>query len=146
MPVWQGETAGISVDYTLESYLLESYLKPYAPVGMYILLVVLTGVAMLGFSQLLGPRRRKPTDLEPYECGMPLLGGARQRFSIKFYLVAILFVLFDIEAVFVIPWAVGYRELFAELGLFVLAEMLVFLAILVFGLVYAWKRGGLDWK
>ena len=77
----------------------------------------------------------------PYECGMPLLAEAHQRFSVKFYVVALLFVLFDLEAVFLFPWAVIYRKL----GLYGLVEMMVFIGLLVVGFVYAWKRGGLDW-
>jgi NADH-quinone oxidoreductase subunit A len=114
------------------------------PLGFYGLLVLLTGAALLGLPSLLAPRSTVPQPVKesPYECGVPLLAGARQRFSVKFYLVAILFVLFDIEAVFLIPWAVIYRSL----GLPGLAEMFVFLGLLIVGFVYAWRRGGLDWE
>jgi NADH-quinone oxidoreductase subunit A len=77
----------------------------------------------------------------PYECGVPLLGTSRERFSVRFYLVAILFVLFDIETIFLMPWAVIYRNL----GVYGVFEMLIFMAILLLGFVYAWKRGGFDW-
>ena len=108
--------------------------------------VALTAGGMLGFSYLLGPRRRKPGKLDPYECGMPLLDSARKTISVKFYLVAILFVLFDVEAVFLIPWAVTYAELYPVIGFVLLGEMLVFLAVLVLGLLYVWRRGGLEWE
>jgi NADH-quinone oxidoreductase subunit A len=121
---------------------VESYLRPYLPVGLYALLVAVTGVALLGAPRLLAPRLSRREKESPYECGVPLLGSSRERFSIKFYLVAILFVLFDIETVFLIPWAVIYREL----GVFGLVEILVFMALLVLGFVYAWRRGGLDWE
>lgn len=130
---------------------MESYLRPYLPLGVYGLLVVLTGAGLLSASSLLRPRRRGRLTLSreelaekeaPYECGVPLLGGSRDRFSVKFYLVAILFVLFDIETIFLLPWAVIYRSL----GLYGVLEMLVFMAVLVLGFVYAWKRGGLDWE
>ena len=100
---------------------------------------------MLGLSVLLGPKNKIAGKGTPYECGVPLLGEARQRFSIRFYLVAILFVLFDIETVFLIPWAVTYRELLGSMGWVVIAEMLVFIGILFTGYIYAWKRGGLEW-
>ena len=122
----------------------QSTLQSYVPLGVYAALVTATGVALLALPSLLGPRRRAPQPVKesPYECGVPLLGEARQRFSVKFYLVAILFVLFDIEAVFLIPWAVIYRSL----GLYGLLEMLVFVGLLLVGFIYAWKRGGLDWE
>ena len=122
-----------------------SYLGEFLPVAIYIVLVILTGAAMLGLPNLLGPRKSIPGKGSPYECGVPPLGETRQRFSIRFYLVAILFVLFDIETVFLIPWAVNCRELFGSMGWVVLAEMLVFIGILFTGYIYAWRRGGLDW-
>jgi NADH-quinone oxidoreductase subunit A len=78
----------------------------------------------------------------PYESGMTPLGGTRDRFSVKFYLVAMLFIVFDIEVVFMIPWAVAFREL----GLFGLVEMLIFVMILLIAFVYVWKRGALEWE
>lgn len=104
-------------------------------------LVIVTGGAMLLLSEALGPRRRDPEKNTIYECGVPLLDSAREPFNVKFYLVAIIFILFDIETVFLIPYAVLYREL----GVFGLAEMLVFLVVLAGGLLYCWKRGALEW-
>jgi len=121
---------------------MESILKPYLPVGLYVLLVLGTGLVLVFASGFLGPRARQVEKESTYECGSPLLGSSRERFSVKFYLVAILFVLFDIETVFLVPWAVIYRKL----GIFGLAEMLVFMSLLVLGFAYAWKRGGLDWE
>jgi NADH-quinone oxidoreductase subunit A len=109
---------------------------------LYAAVVGLTGLALITASTFLGPRRRTASKDDTYECGVPLLGGSRERFSVKFYLVAILFVLFDIETIFLLPWAVIFRRL----GIFGLVEMLVFVAILLFGFVYAWRRGGLDWE
>jgi NADH-quinone oxidoreductase subunit A len=95
---------------------------------------------------LFGPRRYQKSKFETYECGVPLLQGARHRFQVKYYIVAILFVLFDIEVVFMIPWAVAFMDLESQgLGLLVLAEMFVFVLILAFGLFYAWWRGALRW-
>ena len=126
----------------MEAYLLaDSYLGSYVPLGIYAFLVVLTGAALVGASRFVGPRRPSAVKESPYECGMPPLAEARQRFSVKFYLVALLFVLFDIEVVFLIPWAVVYRKL----GVYGLVEMVIFVGLLVVGFVYAWRRGGLDW-
>ena len=132
--------------------LLQSVLQPYVPAAVFLFIVIATAAVMLGASYLLGPHRRgraqNASDIRKestYECGVPLLGPARQRFSVKFYLVAILFVLFDIETVFLIPWAVKFRELFEKMGIFGLIEMFLFLAILGIGLLYAWRRGGLEW-
>jgi NADH-quinone oxidoreductase subunit A len=105
-------------------------------------LAVVSAVAMIALSHLLQPRR--PTDVKgmPYESGMTPLGGTRDRFSVKFYLVAMLFIVFDIEVVFMIPWAVAFREL----GLFGLVEMFVFVMILLIAFIYVWKRGALEWE
>jgi len=104
---------------------------------------------MLGLSHVLSNYRRTPTKIAPYESGMPILGDARERFSVKFYLVAMLFIIFDIEVVFMVPWAVAFfqaREKVLPLspGLVIL-DMAVFMLILAVGYVYAWKRGALQW-
>src|SRR5262245_35251625 len=103
---------------------------------------------MLSASRFLGPRQPQRGDqalgqkLSTYECGVAPAGTAREQFPVKFYLVAILFVLFDIETVFLIPWAVVFRRF----GLLGVAEMLVFLLVLALGLVYVWRRKGLEWE
>lgn len=116
-----------------------------------IALMVVVGLAMLVpalvlfISPKLGPSKHTETKLEPYEAGIRpkfSIGTARERFSVKFYLVAILFVIFDIEAVFLYPWAVSFREL----GMFGLVEMMVFLGILFSGYIYIVKRGALKWE
>jgi NADH-quinone oxidoreductase subunit A len=95
---------------------------------------------------LLGRPSRSAVDRTPYECGMPPIDRiAAHRFSVHFYLVAMLFILFDIEAAFLFPWAVTFRE-FAASRLFVLGEMAVFLGILILGFLYLWKRGALEWE
>ncbi|MBN1945501.1 MAG: NADH-quinone oxidoreductase subunit A [Bradymonadales bacterium] len=113
----------------------------YLAIG--VLVVAGGGLAFLlvYLSHVLGPRGENRWKRDIFECGSVPLGSARSRFSVKFYLVAILFILFDIEAVFVIPWAV----LFRSLGLAGLIEMFVFLGILLVGLVYVWRKGGLEW-
>ena len=122
-------------------------LRPYLPFLLLLLFVVANAAGMIGLSHLVGPKRPTPLKDAPYESGMPPLGSARERFSIKFYLVAMLFIVFDIETVFLIPWGTIY---FGGAGGalrmgFLLVEMLVFLAILGVGYVYVWKRGALQW-
>jgi NADH-quinone oxidoreductase subunit A len=123
-------------------------LTPYIPILFMLALVVITAVAMLGLSHglglLLGTRQKTPVKQLPYESGMPVLGDARERFSVKFYLVAMLFILFDIETVFMVPWAVAFQQMVAD-RLFLLVEMLVFVFILAIGYLYVWKRGALQW-
>ena len=113
----------------------------WAHVGLYSVIVVALGTAIVVLSRLLGPRRPAPEKLDAYECGVPVLSSPRQRLSVHFYLAAILFILFDIEMVFLIPWAV----LFRDLGVTGLVEMGAFLGVVGFGLVYVWKRGALSW-
>jgi len=103
---------------------------------------VALALGMVLVSHVAGYVRRSRTKLTPYECGMPIYEEARKRASIHFYVVAMLFILFDIEAAFLYPWAV----LFREMGLFGFVEMLVFLGVLVVGYIYCWRRGGLQWE
>jgi NADH-quinone oxidoreductase subunit A len=119
-------------------------LQPYIPILLLIAFVVANAILMLGASHLLSSYRRTPAKIAPYESGMPVLGDARERFSVKFYLVAMLFIIFDIETVFMIPWAVAFRQMGDIAGLLII-EMLVFIVILAVGYVYLWKRGALQW-
>jgi len=110
--------------------------------------VVATGLAVvLAFApRLLAVRRPTPEKAIPYECGKDPIGSARERFSVAFYLVAMIFILFDIEAIFLIPWAVVFRDLAREVSRgFVFVEMMIFIAVLIAGYVYAWKKGVFDW-
>lgn len=102
----------------------------------------LVAAGMLGLGSYLGPKQRSAVKMATFECGNAPSGEARGQFSIKFYLIAIMFLLFDVEAAFLFPWAVLYRDL----GLLGLASMGVFALILGFGLVYIWKRGALEWE
>ena len=119
-------------------------LHTYFPVLLLFGFIVANAVLMLGLSHLLSTYRRTPTKIAPYESGMPVLGTARERFSVKFYLVAMLFIIFDIETVFMIPWAVAFRQLTDMAGLLII-EMFVFIVVLAVGYVYIWKRGALQW-
>ena len=123
--------------------------QPYVPFLLLFLVAAGTAVGMIVLSHLLAPRR--PTALKemPYESGMPPLGSAHERFSVKFYLVAMLFIIFDIETVFLIPWGTIFLDGGGAAGGpstgFLLVEMLVFMLILAVGYVYVWKRGALQW-
>jgi NADH-quinone oxidoreductase subunit A len=116
-------------------------LRSYLPVLVHLIVVVVLGAAILGLSAWVGVKRPSREKLSPYECGIAPVGDARQRFSISFYLVAMLFILFDVEAVFLYPWAVVFKGM-KWLGFL---EMFVYIAILLAGYVYIWKKGALDW-
>ncbi|HTP86783.1 MAG TPA: NADH-quinone oxidoreductase subunit A [Bryobacteraceae bacterium] len=113
----------------------------YFPVLLQVLLAAATAAALVTLSWLLGNRLRSRQKDTPYECGIAPTGSARERFSVKFYLVAIVFILFDIEAVFLYPWVVVYRDL----RVFGFLEMLLFIALILSGFFYIWKKGALDW-
>jgi NADH-quinone oxidoreductase subunit A len=120
-------------------------LQPYLPFLMLLAFVAANAFGMIALSHLITRRRPTPAKDMPYESGMPPLGSAQERFSVKFYLVAMLFIVFDIEAVFLIPWATIYLSEAGPSTGFLLIEMLVFLAILAVGYVYVWKRGAFTW-
>ena len=113
----------------------------YWPVIMYVAVAIAFGVVTISLGILLRPSRPDKSKLSPYECGCPPVGDARERFSVRYYIIAMLFVLFDLEAVFMYPWAIQ----FDRLGLYGLFEMLVFIFILLVGYLYAWKKGALEW-
>ena len=117
-------------------------LQEYLPIA--VLLVMATGLAFLviAIGHLFGPRRPTQRKSMPYESGMRPIGPGTRRLPVRFYLIAVLFILFDIEVVFFFPWAVVYKKL----GLFGLVEMLIFIVILLVGYVYAWKKGALEWE
>lgn len=131
--------------------------RTYLPVLLLLGFVVLNAVIMLGLSHLTMRARPTPVKQTPYESGMPPLGDARERFSVKFYMVAVLFIIFDIETVFMIPWGAAFRDLSCavplvndicpagQTSLFGLVEMLVFILILLVGFIYVWKKGALQW-
>ncbi|MGH7462247.1 MAG: NADH-quinone oxidoreductase subunit A [Longimicrobiales bacterium] len=117
-------------------------LESYTPILILLGISLLNAVGMVVLSHVVSPLRPTPVKQAPYESGMIPLGNTRERFSIKFYMIAILFIVFDIETVFLIPWAV----LFRELGVFGFVEMLVFIVVLLVGFVYVWKKGALEWE
>ncbi|MGE0442512.1 MAG: NADH-quinone oxidoreductase subunit A [Gemmatimonadales bacterium] len=119
-------------------------LQSYVPILVLIAFVVANAILMLGVSHIFSTYRRTAVKVAPYESGVPALGDARERFSVKFYLVAMLFIIFDIEGVFMIPWAVAFNQL-KSIGGLLLIEMLVFIGILAVGYFYVWKRGAFEW-
>jgi len=127
-------------------------LMDYAPIAVMFLVAVGFATSQLLVTQLIGPRKRTATKLMPYECGKDPVGSARDRFSIKFYTVAVIFLLFDIEVLFMIPFAVAFKYLLAQqkisgiaFGAVALVEIIAFIATLVVGYVYVWKKGTFDW-
>ncbi|MGH8030563.1 MAG: NADH-quinone oxidoreductase subunit A [Arenimonas sp.] len=119
-------------------------LGEYLPVLIFLIVAAGIGVVLLVLGTLLGPRRPGPDaeKLSPYECGFEAFEDARMRFDVRYYLVAILFIAFDLEIAFVFPWAVIFRQL----GVVGLVEMGIFLGLLVLGFVYVWKKGALEWE
>ena len=115
---------------------------PFFPVLVLFFLAGAVVLSLLLIAQMVGPKRPNPVKDEPFESGNPPKGDARIRFPVKFYLVAMLFLIFDIEAVFLYPWAI----LFRRLGVFGLVEMGIFLLIAAIGFIYAWQKGALDWE
>lgn len=113
----------------------------YLPILVHLIVVVAIAAAILALSAWVGVKRPSRTKLSPYECGITPVGDARERSSVSFYLVAMLFILFDVEAAFLYPWAVVYKGL----GWFGFLEMFLYIAILVAGYIYIWKKGALDW-
>lgn len=124
------------------SYMPASYAQTWFPVLIQVLIAIAVAGAMIGLSALLGRRVRDPIKSMPYESGMTPVGNARERFSVKFYLVGMVFILFDIEAIFLYPWAVVYRQL----KLFAFFEMLLFIVLVFAGFFYIWKKGVLNWS
>jgi NADH-quinone oxidoreductase subunit A len=126
---------------------VDSYLTPYIPV--LVLLIVAGGLSLtIGLlASVLGPKRLFPIKETAFECGSPTTGDPHTRLSVKFYLVALLFIVFDVESVFIYPWGALLREFHAEgLGWFAYVEMLSFMATLAVGLVYVWRKGALEWS
>jgi NADH-quinone oxidoreductase subunit A len=117
-------------------------LAEYLPTLLFLLVALGIGIALIVIGNLLGPKTPTVEKLSPYECGFLPFEDARLKFDVRYYLLAILFIVFDLEIAFVFPWALVFREL----GVFGLIEMGVFLALLFIGFIYVWKRGALEWE
>lgn len=124
----------------------------YAPIAVMFIIAAGFAVSQILVTQLIGPRKRTATKLMPYECGKDPIGSARDRFSVKFYTVAVIFLLFDIEVLFMIPFAVAFKQLLAEekisgvmFGTIAFIEIMIFISTLIVGYIYVWKKGTFDW-
>ncbi len=120
----------------------DNLLDLYLPIAVLFGISLFIGLIVPILSLSLGPKRPSTRKLTPYESGITPIGTAQRRFPVKFYLIAVLFILFDIEVIFLLPWAVTFREL----GLFGLVEVFVFLLILLVGFAWIWKKGALEWE
>jgi NADH-quinone oxidoreductase subunit A len=116
-------------------------LTEYIPIAILFVLAALVAAALIGIGMIFGPRRRSFRKSSPYESGMQPIGPGTRRMNVRYYLVGVLFILFDVEIIFFYPWAVNFRAL----GLFGFVEMLVFVGILLVGYIYVWKKGAFEW-
>ena len=120
----------------------DNYFARYLPLLIHVFIVSAIAAGMVTLSWFVGQHKRNRVKMSPYECGMTPVGDVRGRFSVKFYLVAMLFILFDVEAVFLYPWAIRLKHL----GMFGFWEMLVYIGIVLAGFFYIWKKGVIDWN
>jgi NADH-quinone oxidoreductase subunit A len=132
----------IGDELAINGWTEDQMLGAYLPIILLLVVALCFGLGSVVFSALIGQKKISPLKLQPYESGCEPVGSAQERFSIKFYIIAMLFILFDIECVFLYPWAV----LFKRLGVFGLMEMGVFVVILFVGYIYVWKKGALEWE
>ena len=123
-------------------------MENYFPILMFVLVGVAVGVLPVAMGFVLAPSRPDPEKLSPYECGFEAFEDARMKFDVRYYLIAILFILFDLEVAFLFPWATIFKDIVAteSINMFGFVEMLVFVAILVVGYIYAWAKGALEWE
>jgi NADH-quinone oxidoreductase subunit A len=120
-------------------------LEQYIPLFMALGVALIFGLVLVWSSTLIGPQRPNREKTSTYESGMKPVGTARERISIKYYLVAMFFIVFDLEVIFIYPWAVQFKKLFGEIGISVFISMLIFLVVLELGYLYAYKKGGFKW-
>ena len=121
-------------------------LANYFPVFVFILVGLIAGVLFILLGTLLGSKRHYAEKDQPFECGFEAFENARMKFDVRYYLVAILFILFDLEVAFMIPWAVVFKDLLAQSGQFAFWSIFVFIVVLGVGFVYEWKKGALEWE
>ncbi|HFD88103.1 MAG TPA: NADH-quinone oxidoreductase subunit A [Gammaproteobacteria bacterium] len=117
-------------------------LEQYLPILIFLAIGIVVGGAALGMGFMLGPHRPDPAKNSPYECGFEAFEDARMKFDVRFYLVAILFIIFDLEIAFLFPWAIVLNKI----GVFGLVSMAIFLGILIVGFIYEWRKGALEWE
>ena len=121
-------------------------LANYFPVLIFAIVGLAAGIIFILLGTLLGPKRHYAEKDTPFECGFEAFENARMKFDVRYYLVAILFILFDLEVAFMVPWAVVFKDLLKETGVYAFWSMLVFIVILTVGFVYEWKKGALEWE
>jgi len=122
-------------------------LSQYIAIAVFVLLITVIGVIAISLGAVFGPKKETERKSMPYESGMVPIGPGTRRMPVRFYLIAVLFILFDIEVIFFLPWAVVFRKFMENgLGNFILAEMFVFIGILLVGYIYAWKKGAFEWE
>ncbi len=120
-------------------------IEQYVPVFLVIIVALVFAVVTVFSSEIFGPKRPNKDKLSSYESGMKPIGTTNERVSVKYYLVAMFFIIFDLEVVFIYPWAVQFKKLFGEIGISVFISMFIFLVVLELGYLYAYKKGGLKW-
>lgn len=123
-----------------------SQIGDYIPLLVLLVVAVLLAATLVGLSWVLGPKKPSAAKLAPYECGVTPVGSARERFPVKFYLIAMLFIVFDIETVFLYPWAVTFTKVPHAFQIFELFEMITFIVILFVGYIYVWRKGAFEWE
>lgn len=121
-------------------------LANYFPVLVFLIVGLAAGILFLALGTLLGPKNHYDAKDAPFECGFEAFENARMKFDVRYYLVAILFILFDLEVAFMIPWAVVFQDLMAETGMYAFWSIFVFIVVLTVGFVYEWKKGALEWE
>ncbi|MGR4866829.1 NADH-quinone oxidoreductase subunit A [Caulobacter sp. LARHSG274] len=125
---------------------MNAFLLQYLPIVIFLGIATIIGVAFILAAAVLAPKAPDPEKLSAYECGFNAFDDARMKFDVRFYLVSILFIIFDLEVAFLFPWAVSLMKLPHEAGVFAFWSMLVFLGVLTVGFIYEWKKGALEWE
>jgi NADH-quinone oxidoreductase subunit A len=125
---------------------MEKLLLEYLPILIFIGLAAVLGSVLVVVPLLIAPSKPDPEKLSAYECGFPAFGDARMKFDVRFYLVAILFIIFDLEVAFLFPWAISLTRLSGDTGIFAFWSMMAFLGVLTVGFIYEWKKGALEWE
>ena len=125
---------------------MNAFLLQYLPIVIFLGIATIIGVAFLAAAAVLAPRAPDPEKLSAYECGFNAFDDARMKFDVRFYLVSILFIIFDLEVAFLFPWAVSLMKLPHDVGVFAFWSMMVFLTVLTVGFIYEWKKGALEWE
>ena len=121
---------------------MEKLLLEYLPILVFLGIAIVLGTALIVLPLVIAPSKPDPEKLSTYECGFPAFGDSRMKFDVRFYLVAILFIIFDLEVAFLFPWAVALKDI----GMFGFWSMMVFLGVLTVGFIYEWKKGALEWE